>query len=151
MTRRQEAVDELRNDVTRLELIADRFSKVEQTPELDEANIYEELEKARVYMERRAPRKVEFIFPAWTTLNHHQNKQSPFHWVIENLLRNALDAMDGKGTISATIIEHDKHVDIEISDTGKGIPSSDLKQFFSLVLPPKKEVGAWAFLLPKEL
>ena len=148
----QEVMDELRNDVTRLELIADRFSKIGSAPELEDANVYEELEKTRVYMERRAPRKVDFVFPGMDhppiiiKINNHL-----FHWVIENLLRNALDAMDGKGTISAVIIEQEKHVDIEISDTGKGIPSSRFKTVFQPGFTTKKRGWGLGLSLAKRI
>ena len=91
-----EIIGELRNDVTRLELIADRFSKIGSEPVLEKINIYDELEKCRVYMERRASRKVKFNFPNPTTNPIFVNINPPlFDWVIENLLRNSLDAMDG--------------------------------------------------------
>jgi signal transduction histidine kinase len=126
-----EVTDELRNDVSRLELIADRFSKIGSAPELVSTDIYSELEKSRQYMERRAPRKVKFVFPASGSqplpvrINSHL-----FHWVIENLLRNALDAMDGQGTIEVQVHDLGSAVEIDVSDTGKGIPGSKLKTVF---------------------
>ncbi|MCB0661103.1 MAG: HAMP domain-containing histidine kinase [Saprospiraceae bacterium] len=151
-TETMEVMDELRNDVTRLELIADRFSKIGSAPELEPANVYEELEKTKVYMERRAPRKVNFEFPGvdhapiTIEINNHL-----FHWVIENLLRNALDAMDGKGTISAVVIENGKWIDIEISDTGKGIPSSKFKTVFQPGFTTKKRGWGLGLSLAKRI
>jgi signal transduction histidine kinase len=129
----QEMLDELRNDVTRLELVADRFSKIGATPELKIINLYEQLEICREYMQRRAPRKVAFDFP--------NPKDSPpltvglnaplFDWVIENLLRNAIDAMEGGvGKITATVYEEGSYVCIDINDTGKGIPPNKFKTVF---------------------
>jgi signal transduction histidine kinase len=120
----QEMLGELRNDVTRLELIADRFSKIGAVPELTPHNIYDELEKSRDYMKRRSPRRVEFDFPSakdenpiLVQLNSHL-----FEWVLENLLRNAIDSLeDGKGIITATIYQELGYTCIDIADTGKGI------------------------------
>lgn len=121
----QEMLDELRNDVTRLELVADRFSKIGAAPDLTPTNVFEQLEKNRDYMQRRAPRRVEFDFPA-------PSEHSPlmvginaplFDWVVENLLRNAIDALEGGvGKITAQVYEEGKYVCLDITDTGKGIP-----------------------------
>jgi len=128
----QEVVDELHNDVGRLELIADRFSKIGSAPELKPINIYEELQKCRAYMQRRAPRKVQFVFPA-----PEENHALPVHinpplfdWVVENLLRNALDAMDGKGEIRADVYDDGNYINVDLTDTGKGIPASKFKSVF---------------------
>ena len=126
-----EIVHELGRDIQRLEKVADRFSKIGSAPDLEPVNIYAELEKSRDYMSRRAPRKVVFAFPevdgdpVEVNINSHL-----FNWVIENLLRNALDAMEGEGTIAATVYEEDDYICVDISDTGKGIPPSKLKKVF---------------------
>ena len=120
-----EVVEELRSDVNRLELVADRFSKIGSEPVLTAVNIYEEMDQCRAYMERRASRKVEFEYPdpkdgdLSVKINKHL-----FDWVVENLIRNSLDAMDGKGKLSAKIYTEGSYVNIDLTDTGKGIPSS---------------------------
>lgn len=123
----QEMLQELRNDVTRLELVADRFSKIGATPELNPVNLYDQLEACRAYMQRRAPRKTKFNFPNpadHTPLIVYLNPPL-FDWVIENLLRNAIDAMEsGEGEITAEIYHDSRWACIDVSDTGKGIPSS---------------------------
>jgi signal transduction histidine kinase len=128
-----EMLDELRNDVTRLELVADRFSKIGATPELTAVNLYDELESCRAYMQRRAPRRVTFDFPdpaAQAPLTAYLNPPL-FDWVIENLLRNAIDAMEeGKGAIKAQVYQEGQWACIDISDTGKGIPASKFKTVF---------------------
>lgn len=128
-----EMLNELRNDVTRLELVADRFSKIGATPELKVVNIYQQLEACREYMQRRAPRKVEFEFPdpdAQAALSVGLNAPL-FDWVIENLLRNAIDAMEGGvGKISASVYEENTFVCVDITDTGKGIPPGKFKTVF---------------------
>lgn len=122
----QEMLVELRNDVTRLELVADRFSKIGATPELSAVNLYEQLEACRAYMQRRAPRKTVFDFPDPAEQAPIMVLLNPplFDWVIENLLRNAIDAMEsGEGKITARIYKESKWACIDVSDTGKGIPS----------------------------
>jgi len=128
-----EMFDELSNDVTRLELVADRFSKIGALPELAPVNLYEQLEKCRAYMQRRAPRKVEFDFPqvaAHAPIIVGMNAPL-FDWVIENLLRNAIDAMEGGiGKISAVVYEEGGIACVDISDTGKGVPMGKHRMVF---------------------
>ncbi|MDX2133491.1 MAG: HAMP domain-containing sensor histidine kinase [Saprospiraceae bacterium] len=129
----QEMLNELRNDVTRLELVADRFSKIGATPELTPVNLYQQLDLCREYMQRRAPRRVAFVFPA---VEDHPplivRVNAPlFDWVVENLLRNAIDAMeDGSGTITATVYTDNRWACFDIADTGKGIPANRFKTVF---------------------
>ena len=129
----QEMLDELRNDVTRLELVADRFSKIGSVPELSPVDVYDQLEKCRDYMQRRAPRKVTFDFPA---PDDHEAKMvniNPplFDWVVENLLRNAIDAMEGGiGVITVTVYDEPGFVCFDVSDTGKGIPAGKFATVF---------------------
>ena len=148
-----EVAAELRNDVTRLELVADRFSKIGSEPELKPINVYDEIEKCRVYMERRAPRKVKFNFPdptANAAINFNINPHL-FDWVVENLLRNALDAMNGKGEISASIYEDKNDVFIDISDTGTGIPANKFKSVFNPGFTTKKRGWGLGLSLAKRI
>ena len=147
-----EVLDELNNDVGRLNLIADRFSKIGAIPELKKTNIYEELENMRNYMQRRAPRKVSFDFPGIERTPLFAQMNAPlFNWVIENLLRNALDAMDGKGEISAKVSDDKGFINIEISDTGKGIPSNKLKTVFQPGYSTKKRGWGLGLSLAKRI
>jgi hypothetical protein len=148
-----EVVDELDNDVRRLELIADRFSKIGAMPKLEPHNIYGELDVCRAYMEKRAPRKVHFSFPSphdRPTLNVLLNPPL-FAWVIENLLRNALDAMDGQGNITAEVYEEGQSVCIDLSDTGKGIPPSRFKTIFEPGYTTKKRGWGLGLSLAKRI
>jgi len=147
-----EVLGELRNDVSRLELIADRFSKIGSAPKLQTVNIYEELDKCRNYMQRRAPRNVIFDFPGpaegrlLVSINSHL-----FDWVVENLLRNALDAMGRSGSISADIYAEDGEVIIDITDTGKGIPVSKFKTVFQPGFTTKKRGWGLGLSLAKRI
>ncbi len=126
-----EIVGEMGKDVYRLELVANRFSKIGATPELEVINVYDKLEEMRAYMAKRAPRRVTFDFPpadAGTDLV--AINPLLFDWVIENLLRNALDAMEGKGKISAEVYTDAQFVYIDVSDTGKGIPAGKFSTVF---------------------
>jgi len=147
-----EIAHELENDVEPLNLIADRFSKIGSEPKLTKTDIFDELEKSRVYMQRRASRRIEFEFP--------EEQQSPlmvninshlFNWVVENLLRNALDAMGGKGKISAKVSEENKFINIDISDTGSGIPSSKFKTIFKPGFTTKKRGWGLGLSLAKRI
>ena len=150
---RQEVVTELRNDVTRLELVADRFSKIGSKPELEKINLIEELNACKVYMQRRAPKKVAFDFPEVGSTPIYANINSHlFDWVIENLLRNALDAMStGKGRISAQLTTSDNKVIIDISDTGKGIESNKFKTVFNPGYTTKKRGWGLGLSLAKRI
>lgn len=126
-------IQELHKDVDRLELVADRFSKIGAQPELTSVNLYERLDEGRAYMQRRAPRKTKFDFPSpaehaplMVNVNPHL-----FDWVIENLLRNAIDAMEGgEGNIKCTVYQEGRYACFDISDTGKGIASNRFKTVF---------------------
>lgn len=148
-----EIVDELRNDVTRLELIAERFSKIGSEPVLEPTNIYTKLEACRAYMQRRAPRKVTFDFPEPNTTPLQVNINGPlFDWVIENLLRNAIDAMPtGKGGIIAEVYTDADAVYIDVSDTGKGIPLSKHKTVFEPGFTTKKRGWGLGLSLAKRI
>lgn len=124
---------ELTKDISRLELVSERFSKIGAQPELTPNNIFVALERNRQYMQRRSPRKVTYDFP-------DAMQEQPmmvdininlFDWVIENLIRNAIDAMEtGEGQIHAHAYKEGGNVCIDISDTGKGIPAGKQKTIF---------------------
>lgn len=146
-----DVVGELKKDTGRLELIADRFSKIGSEPKMEPINIYDELESMRAYMQRRASRKIAFEFPdpAQTKMVHINPPL--FNWVLENLLRNALDAMGGKGKISAKVYEEKDFVCIDVSDTGKGIPSSKFKTVFKPGYSTKKRGWGLGLSLAKRI
>ena len=149
----QEVANELTKDAARLELIADRFSKIGSAPELEEVNMYTEIDKCMRYMKRRAPRRVQFEIPEEengviiANINPHL-----FEWVVENLLRNALDAMEeGKGKISAEIYQDDDNVYIDIEDTGKGIPANKFSTVFKPGYSTKKRGWGLGLSLAKRI
>jgi len=147
-----EILDELTNDVGRLELIADRFSKIGSAPNLTSLDIYDQLSQSKDYMQKRASRKVKFDFPMnegsplYVNINAHL-----FNWVVENLLRNSLDAMGGEGLIKAGVNKDDHYVVIDISDTGKGIPSGSQKMVFQPGYTTKKRGWGLGLSLAKRI
>jgi signal transduction histidine kinase len=124
--------DEMNTDIELLKLVADRFSKIGAVPKLTPENVFANLDKHLNYIKQRASRKITFDFPdekAQEDLLININTLL-FDWVIENLLKNALDAMEGKGNIAAKVSEDEQFVYIDISDTGKGIPKKSFKSVF---------------------
>ncbi|GAB5552829.1 MAG: HAMP domain-containing sensor histidine kinase [Saprospiraceae bacterium] len=147
-----EILDELGNDVQRLDLIADRFSKIGSEPKLESVNIFDELESSRAYMQRRASRKIIFNFPDPASAPLKVNINSHlFNWVIENLLRNALDAMGPKGSISAEVTEENNFINIDLTDTGKGIPASKHRAVFQPGFTTKKRGWGLGLSLAKRI
>ena len=147
-----EVSEELARDVDRLSMVANRFSKIGATPELEPVNVFAELDHCREYMEKRAPRKVTFDFP--TAADGEANiaiNRLLFDWVIENLLRNALDAMDGKGQISGAIRVLEDKVTIDITDTGKGIAPKNIRKVFNPGFTTKKRGWGLGLSLVKRI
>ena len=146
-----DVLQELKKDVDRLELVADRFSKIGSEPVLQQANIYEELIEVKDYLQRRSPRKIIFKFtPPEQPISALVNKHL-FAWVIENLVRNSLDAMDGKGSISCKVYLNNDKVAIDLSDTGHGIPSSKFKSVFKPGYSTKKRGWGLGLSLAKRI
>ncbi len=127
-----EVLQEMQNDVDRLDLIADRFSKIGSAPALTPVDIYAQMRGITDYIRRRASRKIVFNEPSADTAPLSVAINPPlFNWVIENIMRNALDALEeGTGSISWSIHPHPDHIEIDIADTGKGISASKLKIVF---------------------
>ena len=124
-------IPEMDKDVKRLERIAERFSKIGSLPEPKEGSMNEVLEHVIDYMERRTSNKVEMVrrFPDHAVIV--MMNASLFEWVIENLCKNAVDAMEGNGRIILTLDEVGDRVLIDVSDNGKGIRKKDIKNIFT--------------------
>lgn len=147
-----ELIPEMDKDVKRLQLIADRFSKIGSLPEPVPSSLNEVMEHVIDYMDRRTSRKVRMIrhFPdhdVTVRLN-----ASLFEWVIENLSKNAVDAMEGAGTITLTIDDTlADRVIVEVSDTGKGIKKRDLRNVFRPGFTTKKRGWGLGLSLAKRI
>jgi len=126
-----ELLPEMDKDVKRLQLIADRFSKIGSVPEPVPSSLNEVLNHVVDYMDRRTSKKIEMKteLPADDIIINMN--ASLFEWVIENLCKNAVDAMGGKiGSITLRLEETDKRAIVEVSDTGKGIKKKDIRNVF---------------------
>jgi len=129
----------LRKDVDRLKTIAERFSKIGSVPELTLQPLDEVLEKSVSYFRARLPKNVKIYFQS--TLAPGQEvrlNDALFDWVIENLVKNALDAIGSQGAISISVTDKGKMVQIDVTDTGKGIPKSQYNEVFSPGFTTKK-------------
>ena len=142
---------EMSKDVSRLEMIAERFSKIGSNPDPDPVNINNSIQSALEYMESRISSKVKICTdlpkePVFVSMN-----DSLFAWVIENLIKNAVDAMEGYGEISFHVEDRGKYARIDITDTGKGIPKSKYKTIFNPGYTTKKRGWGLGLSLVKRI
>lgn len=129
---------EMDKDVKRLQLIAERFSKIGSLPEPVASSMNEVLSHVVDYMDRRTSSQVQMIRQLPDNEVIVKMNASLFEWVIENLCKNAVDAMEGKGTITLTLMEESDRVVIEVQDTGKGIRKKDINNVFTPGFTTKK-------------
>ncbi len=132
---------EFEKDLNRLEIISERFSKIGSTPKLEQHSIYEVINEVIAYLKTRSSKKVSYALHA--DLKDSTNAKIPlnaqlFAWVIENVCKNAMDAMSGNGSIEILLSEDEKHIFVDISDSGKGIPKSNFKNVFRPGFTSKK-------------
>jgi hypothetical protein len=145
-------VHEMEKDVTRLRLVSDRFGKIGSTPQLEEKNIIEQARNMVDYIRKRAGGKVSFSIETNGLENLPVRISAPlFDWVIENLLKNALDAMEGKGAIKIHIQNAEKTVIIDVSDTGKGISKQNIARVFKPGFTTKKRGWGLGLSLSKRI
>jgi signal transduction histidine kinase len=135
---KEDELQEIENDVVRLQTITDRFSKIGSAPKLEPVNIYDVVTKGIQYMKSRTSEKVVFKVNSKDKGLLVPLSPELFEWVIENLCKNAIDAMGGKGTISVDISADEKHVHIDFSDTGKGIAKANFNTIFNPGYTSKK-------------
>lgn len=133
-----EIVREMQKDVKRLETITDRFSKIGSQPTLVHTDLLLVTRQAVDYLKNRSPKKVSVECHLPREPLYAQLNVPLYEWVIENLVRNAIDAISGPGKIEIAVSSTDKQVQIEVSDTGKGIPSAQLKTIFRPGFSSKK-------------
>jgi signal transduction histidine kinase len=148
----EKMVYELEKDVNRLRLVSDRFGKIGSTPQLEELNIIKQVEDVVEYVRKRAPGKVVFSIDTHGHTNIPVRISGPlFDWVIENLLKNALDAMEASGTIHVDISNQDKDVVIDVTDTGKGISANNISKVFKPGFTTKKRGWGLGLSLSKRI
>ena len=144
-------VVELEKDVNRLQLVSDRFGKIGSSPQLEKRDIISQVTTMMDYMKKRAPGKVNF------SINTNEKeifaRISPplFDWVIENLLKNSLDAMEGTGEIKISIENLPDKINIDLKDTGKGIPLAMQQKVFKPGFTTKKRGWGLGLSLSKRI
>lgn len=146
-----ELIPEMDKDVKRLELIAERFSKIGSLPEPVPSSLMDVMTHVIDYMDRRTSSKVKFIkdFPDNDIIV--KINSSLFEWVIENLCKNAVDAMEGCGTITLHVEETASKVIIEVTDTGKGIKKKNIRNVFKPGFTTKKRGWGLGLSLAKRI
>ena len=146
-----ELIPEMNKDVKRLQLIADRFSKIGSLPEPVDTDLKEVMEHVIDYMDRRTSNKVQMVrdFPEENIVV--KINASLFEWVIENLSKNAVDAMGGEGKITLRIFEEPTKAVIEVTDTGKGIRKKDIRNVFRPGFTTKKRGWGLGLSLAKRI
>ena len=143
---------ELSRDVERLEKVTERFSRIGSKPSLTNENIVSIISRSVDYLKSRASSKVRFI-DEYSVKNEVivPINAALFEWVIENVSKNAIDAMEGNGDITIRIAETDRHALIDISDTGKGIPKSVIKKIFNAGFTTKQRGWGLGLSLAKRI
>lgn len=143
---------EIEKDIDRLKLVSDRFGKIGSTPSLEETNLVEQIEKMVAYIKRRATDRVRFSVDSGTDKEVIAMINAPlFDWVIENLLKNALDSMEGKGTIDISIKDEKAQISIDVTDSGKGISKQNISKVFKPGFTTKKRGWGLGLSLSKRI
>lgn len=134
----EENLSEVSKDIKRLETITERFAKIGSEPKLENANIVEIINNSVDYLKKRTSRKILYRVSSSSDVVTVPVNAYLFEWVIENICKNAIDAMVGSGTIDIQVTEEASMVLIDITDTGKGIPKSKFKTIFKPGFTSKK-------------
>nr|WP_321227274.1 HAMP domain-containing sensor histidine kinase [uncultured Psychroserpens sp.] len=142
---------EIQKDITRLQTITDRFSKIGSLPTLKRCDIVKETVESYDYLKSRSSKLIEFeIIAPQEKLYVNLNNQL-FSWTIENLVKNAIDAMKGRGSLKLVITNDDKYVKITVEDTGKGIPKQSYNSVFQPGYTTKKRGWGLGLSLAKRI
>ena len=144
-------VEEIQKDVARLNTIANRFSKIGSKPELQKENIVAITKQAYDYLESRSSKQITFSFATSDSEILTNLNTELFGWVVENLIKNAIDAMQREGSLALQITNSSKKVKITISDTGKGMPKKLFKQIFKPGFTTKKRGWGLGLSLSKRI
>jgi hypothetical protein len=144
-------VTEIEKDIVRLQTITDRFSKIGSDPVLENLDLIAETEKSFEYLKSRFSKQVIFSFTAPNYSIPIAINAALHSWTIENLVKNAIDAMKGRGNVDIAIIDEDKMVKIYVSDSGKGIPKNQFRSVFEPGFTTKKRGWGLGLSLTKRI
>jgi two-component system, sporulation sensor kinase D len=146
-----EAPDEMRKDIERLQVITERFSKIGSEPKLELVNLGEVLSESVDYMKSRSGKNVELFYHSPSKAISAEININLFNWVIENIIKNAVDAMEGEGTILCSLAYRNGLAYIDMSDSGKGIPKNQMKDIFQPGFTTKKRGWGLGLSLAKRI
>ena len=144
-------VVEIEKDVHRLNTIANRFSKIGSLPTLKKLDIIAVTKNAYEYLEYRSSKQISFRFESSKEKLYSNLNEELYAWVIENLIKNAIDAMLGKGQLTLAITADAKKIKIDITDTGKGMAKSQFKKIFKPGFTTKKRGWGLGLSLSKRI
>ncbi|HBD26783.1 PAS domain-containing sensor histidine kinase [Flavobacterium sp.] len=147
----ESTIVEIEKDITRLQTITDRFSKIGSEPVLEKRDIIEDTKNTVDYLQTRVSQQVVFTFKAPEHPIYVEINPALHSWTIENLVKNAIDAMKGKGALDITISELENMVKIKITDTGKGIPKNQFSKVFEPGFTTKKRGWGLGLSLTKRI
>lgn len=142
---------EMQKDIDRLSRVTDRFSKIGSGSKLEDTDLYETVEQTLNYLKPRISDKVELQLEQWTDSVPVFHNRPLLEWVIENICKNAVDAMEGNGSIRIRISKQDNLVSIDIKDSGKGIPAKQFKTVFQPGFSTKKRGWGLGLSLVKRI
>lgn len=144
-------VSEIEKDIARLKLVSDRFGKIGSTPKLEDQDIVFQVQQMVDYIRKRAPGKISINMQSSEPGIIARISPPLFDWVIENLLKNALDAMEGKGNITVMVNRNVNRINIDVTDSGKGISRTDLHKVFNPGFTTKKRGWGLGLSLSKRI
>ena len=142
---------EIEKDIERLQMITDRFSKIGSDPKLETKDIIEETQQSYDYLQSRFSKQIEFSFKAPKAPIYVSLNPTLHSWTIENLVKNAIDAMKGRGKLSLEIEQDSGHVKINVTDTGSGIQKKQFKSIFEPGFTTKKRGWGLGLSLTKRI
>ena len=144
-------ISEMQRDASRLEKITDRFSKIGSKPTLEESDLKAILSSNLEYIKRRGPENIEYLLDVPEKPIHVLLNETLFEWVIENLCKNAIDAIQGSGRVILHAVETENNVIIDVEDTGKGIAKSRFRTIFKPGYTTKKRGWGLGLSLSKRI
>ena len=146
-----ETIEELDKDINRLTIIAERFSKIGSEPELKKENIEDITKEVIEYMSHRTSTKIQYHYTSKTSYSTALLNKPLYTWVLENVCKNAIDAMNGSGNLDFLIFDSGTHIITEIKDTGKGIERQNYKKIFEPGYTTKKRGWGLGLSLAKRI
>ncbi|SRX73301.1 sensor histidine kinase [Aequorivita antarctica] len=146
-----EYIAEIEKDISRLETITDRFSKIGSVPKLEQHDLVEETKATFQYLQKRTSKLINFQLHVPQKPIYVEMNPQLFSWTIENLVKNGIDAMKGKGSITISIEKNSKYALIHITDTGKGLTKSEFRRIFTPGYTTKKRGWGLGLSLAKRI